>query len=351
MSFIIGALALVLILIYSVLLRKIYQIPLKELRRRARSGSANDKKLYTVASFEHGLKMFSWLLTCLSAAGLFLIVAHHAHLLIATLSLLILIWLVFDWLPARRWSGFGKKVLIISAPLLFKLLSWLQPLSSWLEIKLRRFASTQVHSGLYERDDLIELLHRQATLPDNRISKEELKMAVGSLQFGDTLVRSVMTPRRVLKTVNAEDMAGPYLMDKLHKTGFSRFPVVKEIDGQKQYVGTLFLKDLLRFKQGATVGRVMQPEVYYVNDEQNLRQVLHAAAKTKHHMFLVVNNFEEVVGVITIEDVIEQILGQKITDEFDQYDDLRAVASLQADKEHKQHHEFHPTPQNQRTEQ
>jgi CBS domain containing-hemolysin-like protein len=55
--------------------------------------------------------------------------------------------------------------------------------------------------------------------------------------------------------------------------------------------------------------------------------------RTQHHLFLVVNEFEEIVGIITIEDVIEQIIGRKIVDEFDQYADLRAVAKQLARKE------------------
>ena len=52
-------------------------------------------------------------------------------------------------------------------------------------------------------------------------------------------------------------------------------------------------------------------------------------------MFIVVNSFEEFVGIITIEDILEQVIGHKIIDEFDHYDDMRAVAMHQAEKEHK----------------
>ncbi len=59
--------------------------------------------------------------------------------------------------------------------------------------------------------------------------------------------------------------------------------------------------------------------------------------KTHRQLYVVVNSFEEYVGIITIEDILETILGTSIIDEFDQYDDLRAVAARAAKKDHKNH--------------
>jgi CBS domain containing-hemolysin-like protein len=75
--------------------------------------------------------------------------------------------------------------------------------------------------------------------------------------------------------------------------------------------------------------------VFYVHQDKPLDHVLQAFLRTKHHLFLVVNEFEEVTGVISIEDVLETIIGRKIVDEFDQYEDLRAVAKLAAEERRK----------------
>jgi Mg2+/Co2+ transporter CorC len=56
---------------------------------------------------------------------------------------------------------------------------------------------------------------------------------------------------------------------------------------------------------------------------------------------MVVNNFEELVGVLSVEDVLEQIIGKQIVDEFDRYDDLRSVAAREAQKEHTHHEPEH----------
>jgi CBS domain containing-hemolysin-like protein len=129
-------------------------------------------------------------------------------------------------------------------------------------------------------------------------------------------------------------------MDELHATGFSRFPVAKAGtagSAQPQIVGTLFLKDLVGYTGSGRVAGMMQSKVYYVNETQSLRDALAAFLKTHHHLFVVVNNFEEIVGVLSVEDVLEQILGSEIVDEFDKYDDLRAVAGLEAKAEQAEH--------------
>ena len=74
----------------------------------------------------------------------------------------------------------------------------------------------------------------------------------------------------------------------------------------------------------------MKPDVYFINEEQDLRQALGVFLSSQSHLLIVVNSFEEFVGILSIEDVMEQILGQPIVDEFEQYDELRAVAGLDA---------------------
>jgi CBS domain containing-hemolysin-like protein len=71
----------------------------------------------------------------------------------------------------------------------------------------------------------------------------------------------------------------------------------------------------------------MDPKVYYIHEDQTLEHALAAFLKTHHHLFVVVNEYRETVGILCLEDVIEALLGRKIVDEFDAHDDLRAVAA------------------------
>ena len=137
-----------------------------------------------------------------------------------------------------------------------------------------------------------------------------------------------MTPRSVVETIKKSEILGPLVLDDLHKTGHSRFPVIEgDID---HVVGVLYLRDLLTLdtnrKHTALAESAMSKNVFYIHQEQSLGHALAAFLKTHHHLFIVVNEFRETVGILTLEDTIETLLGKKIVDEFDAHDDLRTVA-------------------------
>ena len=71
----------------------------------------------------------------------------------------------------------------------------------------------------------------------------------------------------------------------------------------------------------------MDEEVCFIHEDQDLSHALKAFIKTEKLLFIVVNSYRETVGVLTLEDVIESMIGQKINDEFEQHTDLRAVAA------------------------
>jgi CBS domain containing-hemolysin-like protein len=319
----------------AVLLDKAYKTTsLKELRRRARSGKEKGTaSIYKLVSLGESLKILLWLVGALSAAGL-LIAFSNISPYLTVAAVLFGGLLVLSRKPLNTGGLLWKMAATISVPT-FKIVNFLHPVLS----KLARFISglrpVKVHTGLYNKEDLLELINKQNHQVDNRIPEEDLKIAFGALTFGDRLVREVMVPRRKLTLVAATDTIGPLLMDELHKSGFSRFPVVKAPtkEANPEIIGTLYLKDLIEHQDGGKVANVMKKGVTLIKESQTLREALAGFLKTQHHLFVVVNEFEEISGVISLEDVMEQILGQKIIDETDQTADLRSDAEKEAKEE------------------
>ncbi len=315
-------------------LKKIYSnIPAKELKRRAANGDELAALLYRAVGYGMNLQVLLWAIIGICAAGFFVLTARFLPSWLAFLGSIALLWFGFAWLPNTRVTRLGNEVARRAAPILAAILNKLYPLTNKISQAIRKNRYVAMHTGLFQREDLLELLDKQARQTDNRITADELSIAKHALQFGDKTIQQTMTPKRVVRTVDANEPIGPLLMDDLHKSGFSRFPVM---DGE-QIIGTLFLRDLVGLKGGGKVRDHIKKRVYYVNESQPLAQVLAAFLKTKHHLFIVVNEFEETVGIITIEDVIEQVLGKRIIDEFDNYDDMRAVAAQQAKQDKKNH--------------
>jgi CBS domain containing-hemolysin-like protein len=318
-------------------------LPPKEVKRRARQGDAIAVAMYRVVGYGASLTTLLWIVVGVGATGLFVAMDDWLPRPLAIVGIVSVIWFGFAWLPNSRVTAVGQRLAQALAPAIAWLLNYLHPVFDSLAHHTKRQASRLAHTRLYQREDFLELLEQQQKQPDNRITSEELDIAAHALTFGDKLVRNILTPRSQLATANATDAIGPILIDELHKSGHSRFPV---FDGESKVAGVLYLRDLVRKHQAATVAEAMRKQVYYLHEEQNLFAALQAFLKTKHHLFMVVNSFEEIVGIVTIEDVLEQIIGKPIMDEFDQYEDLRAVAAVHAAKIHKdqKHEEVAPTP-------
>lgn len=164
----------------------------------------------------------------------------------------------------------------------------------------------------------------------NLLTSDEKKLLISGLQFRDKKVESIMTPRGVIVGVPKTELVGPLMLDELHRTGHSRFPVY---DGNIDHViGVLHIRELLALldKKSQTAEKAMEKKVYYIHQSQTLHEALAAFLKTRHHLFIVVNGYRETAGIVTLEDVVEALLGREIVDEFDIHDDLRAVAAREA---------------------
>ena len=175
---------------------------------------------------------------------------------------------------------------------------------------------------IYSRFELQHVVNESI----NALTADEKKLIINSLDFSEKLVSEVMTPRSMISSIKKTEFLGPLTLDDLHKTGHSRLPVVNgDID---HIVGILHLRGLLALdiKKSTTVEKAMDSKVYYIRGDQTLQHALVAFLRTHHHLFVVVNEFRETVGLLSLEDVIEALLGRNIIDEFDTHDDLRIVA-------------------------
>ena len=175
----------------------------------------------------------------------------------------------------------------------------------------------------YTRDEFLQLLERDAKV----LSHPEKQAIRHALAYRTKYVRDIMTPCSRIVSVAKSETIGPVLLDRLHKSGHSTFPVIaKDVD---HVVGIVDIHNLVplnpKFKRASDA---MQPPVFYVHQDQPLDHLLQAFLRTRPHLFIVVNELKETTGVVTLEDLLQTIIGRKIVDDFNQYEDLRAVASL-----------------------
>lgn len=163
-----------------------------------------------------------------------------------------------------------------------------------------------------DREELIRLLH--AAFEKSLLDADALTMIEGVLQVSETQVRDVMIPRSqmdVIDITQTPDQFIPFVIETAH----SRFPVT---DGDKNdIIGILLAKDLLRYYAGEdfNVRDMLRPAVF-VPESKRLNVLLKEFRSNRNHIAIVVDEYGGVAGMITIEDVLEQIVGD-IEDEYD----------------------------------
>lgn len=169
-----------------------------------------------------------------------------------------------------------------------------------------------------DREDLLEDLREAGE--SGLIDAEAASMVEGVLAVADQQVRDIMVARSAMVVV---DQASPLreVLDVVVESGHSRFPVIG--DDRDQVVGILLAKDLLKHvgdDSAFKLARLLRPPVF-VPESKRLNVLLREFRASRNHIAIVVDEYGGVAGLVTIEDVIEQIIGD-IDDEYDVEEDI-----------------------------
>ena len=182
----------------------------------------------------------------------------------------------------------------------------------------------------YHRFDSREELQRLIQASGDVLTDDERMIIVSGLSFKDKTVESVMTPKNVVKTVKKSEFLGPLVLSEIHELGHSRLPVInRDID---HVVGVLHINNLLSLdiRKSLTAEKAMDPKVFYIRHDDSLQHALAAFIESRRHLFIVINEYRETVGILTLEDVMEALIGRRIVDEDDNHEDLRSIALKKA---------------------
>ena len=168
-----------------------------------------------------------------------------------------------------------------------------------------------------DREELAEVL--RASYDRNLIDADALAMIEGVLQVSEMQARDIMVPRAQMDVIDIHESPDQFI-PMVIQTGHSRFPVIGE--NKDNVIGILLAKDLLHFYAGEeefNVRDMLRPAVF-IPESKPLNVLLKEFRKNRNHMAVVADEYGGVAGLVTIEDVIEQIVGD-IEDEYD-YDDV-----------------------------
>ena len=225
--------------------------------------------------------------------------------------------LILSQLLPRAWVvGRQEKTALRLAPLVKGFALFLTPLTAL----MRRIGRSVVPDGavpesiFLSEDGLRFLLN--VTEEETVIEDEEKEMIASVFQLGETLVREVMVPRIDVDAVPG-DLPMLEALDLVLKAGHSRIPVYE--DTIDNIIGILYAKDLLRYlRDGRTdvpLRKILRP-AYFIPESKKVDDLLRELQLRKVHMAVVVDEYGGTAGLVTIEDLLEEIVGE-IQDEYD----------------------------------
>jgi len=166
-----------------------------------------------------------------------------------------------------------------------------------------------------DREQLVTLLH--GAYENSLMDADSLAMIEGVLQVSEMQVRDIMIPRSQMDVIDITDPPETFIPHVI-ETAHSRFPVIE--DDKNDVIGILLAKDLLRYYAGEDfeVRDMLRPAVF-IPESKRLNILLKEFRSNRNHIAIVVDEYGGVAGMVTIEDVLEQIVGD-IEDEYD-YDE------------------------------
>lgn len=176
----------------------------------------------------------------------------------------------------------------------------------WLTKSLRAGGVTSPRLQIGSREELAHLIDQAGA----HMSHDQQKLLLHSLKFDDRTVGEVMTGKGEIATIDRHELLGPLVLDDLHKTGHSLFPVTD--GGIDHVVGVLSIDGFLSLdsKRSVTAEKAMSSYVERVGHDATLRGALKLFLRSHQHLLVVENDEGETVGVITLHDIVTALFGR-----------------------------------------
>ncbi|HWE70467.1 MAG TPA: hemolysin family protein [Acidimicrobiales bacterium] len=237
---------------------------------------------------------------------------------VATVFEIVVIFVLGEAVPKNWAVHHPERAALFSAPLVAAMVGfWPIRVASGALIGL---ANLLIGEGaLGHGSDVTEselLAMADVALEDDVIETEERQLIHSIIEFGDTVVREVMVPRPDMVTVEADETVEAVL-DQALAVGYSRLPVLEK--GLDDVVGVAYTKDLIRTVRAKNledpVGLHVRPP-HFVPETKRVSGLMREMQAEKYHMAVVINEYGGTAGLVTLEDLIEELVGE-IVDEFD----------------------------------
>ena len=259
-----------------------------------------------------------------SAAAIFL--GEIASGIVAGVISTVLIVIFGEILPqaffSRHALTLGAKTVWLVKIFIFLLYPIAYPLSLVLDKLLGEELQT-----LWSKKEIKEIIKDHGKGEDADLDRDEERILLGALSFSESIVRKIMTPKTVLYSLDKSSVLDMPRLTEIRDKGFTRIPVY---DGREDnIIGALNAKDLIGISSDTTlVGDILtKRKPLQVADTMFLDNLMNHLIQAKVHIATVYDSFSNFIGIVTLEDVIEEIIKVEIVDELDKNDNMQHAAT------------------------
>ena len=176
----------------------------------------------------------------------------------------------------------------------------------WLDPKLEKYRGPKEKFTPKDTRELIELLKRT---PKEVLSSQEKNMFAAMMSLRERRVAEIMLPKDEMTFVEEDEILGPLTLDRLYQSGFSHFPVVDKRGKIKGAIDTDALNSLQVKESVKAKDCLGEGKIVFLNEKTTLWEVIDEFLRTNNLFFVVTNESEEMIGVVTFEMVIYYLLG------------------------------------------
>lgn len=290
------------------------------LRRQAKFG--NEAALRILPIRERGNQLLTTLLLGNVAVNSILSVylSSFASGVVAATAATALIFLFGEIIPQAAFSRHAMKVGSVCAPLVRFLMFITTPITWPVSYALNKLLGDEMPT-LYSKHEIMEIVSEHEDSEHSPIDEDEERIIHGALRFSHMLVREVMTPAEKVVSFEEQQKLNHELYEKISYQGYSRFPVYS--GNPDNITGVLYTKDLIVEDDHIAIADTedaFDRNFLKAKGHETLDTVLARMLKQKQHMAIVYNRNKNFIGVISLEDIIEEIIQVEIEDEDDAED-------------------------------
>lgn len=287
-----------------------------ELERKRKLGNPKAEKIYEVRENSNLLLVTLLVGNVLVNAVLSVVLATYTTGVIAVAASTFLIVIFGEILPQAFFAKYALEVGYRFVPVVRVLLWAFYPVAFPIAWTLEKMMGKE-EDTIWSKEELAEVIKDHEDSHFSALDSDEEKVILGALTYSDKKAGEVMTHRDDCFLLSEGTMLTESVLRNIKEQGFTRVPVYYK--KHRNIVGVLFTKDLITLQENRPLSEVYRPDtILHAATSESLDDLLNKFIRSRIHMAYVTNGENKFVGLITLEDIVEEIINTEIEDETDE---------------------------------